>query len=235
MTDTEFINKQLIDEQLQKFLKDTNEVNDLNKTENKTKRWNFANDILYDMCKENPKHENEHVIVAKIWLIGRSYAAAIERTEKAREANDFYYEKVVPKVSEIKGGLDSRIAELNNGEKYERLSRDNLDKALEAHNFLMKEFNKITGKDNRSLVSKYLHFHCPSMFYIYDSRAVYAMEKLGIGKERLNKRDPRKHKYDKKYVTFCDNALDLQEYIEKEHGQKVTPRDIDNFLLYYCD
>ena len=178
MTDEEFINKQLIDEQLQKFLKDTNEVNGLNKTENKTKRWKFANEILYDMCKKNPKHEEGQVIVAKIWLIGRSYAAAIERTKEAKNAKDFYYEKVVPKVLNIHDELDRRIAELNNGEKYERLSRDNLDKALEAHKFLINAFHDITGQDDHSLVSKYLHFHCPSMFYIYDSRAVYEMEKL---------------------------------------------------------
>ena len=154
---------------MKEFLKDTNEVDDLNKTENKTKRWKFANEILYDMCKKNPKHEEGQVIVAKIWLIGRSYAAAIERTKEAESAKDFYYEKVVPKILNIHDELDGRIAELN---EYERLSRDNLDKALEAHKFLINEFHDITGQDNRSLASKYLHFHCPSMFYIYDSRAV---------------------------------------------------------------
>ena len=227
--------KESIDKQLKESLDD------------KSERWNFANDILYKMCKENPKHENEHVIVAKIWLIGRSYAAAIERTEKARESNDFYYEKVVKLLEtkihdelEIHDELDRIIAELNNGEKYERLSRDNLDEALEAHNFLMKEFNKITGKDNRSLVSKYLHFHCPSMFYIYDTRAVSAINEITVKmKEKskefkeLRKPDLEEGDYDKCYSDFCAKVLALQEYIEKEHGQKVTPRTIDSFLLHY--
>ena len=221
---------------------DTESIDELLKEslDDKSERWNFANDILYKMCKENPKHENEHVIVAKIWLIGRSYAAAIERTEKAREANDFYYEKVVPKVSEIKGGLDSRIAELNNGEKYERLSRDNLDEALEAHKFLINAFHEITGQDKHSLVSKYLHFHCPSMFYIYDSRAVSAINEITVKmKEKskefkeLRKPDLEEGDYDKCYSDFCAKVLALQEYIEKEHGQKVTPRTIDSFLLRY--
>ena len=212
-----------IDKQLKEFFGTTN------------KRWNFGNEILYKMCEGNPKHKDEHVIVGKIWLIGRSYAAAIERTKKEKTTNRFYYEDVAQKVLENCDELDGRIAELN---EYERLSRDNLDKALEAHKFLIKVFNKITGKDNHSLASKYLHFHCPSMFYIYDSRAVSAINAVA-GKDGLNickeLHKPDLKEYDKDYADFCAKALALQEYIEKEHGQKVTPRDIDNFLLYYCD
>ena len=235
----------MIDKQLKEFLKDTNEVDDLNKTENKTKRWKFANEILYDMCKKNPKHEEGQVIVAKIWLIGRSYAAAIERTKEAENAKDFYYEKVVPKVLNIHDELDRKIAELD---KYERLSRDNLDKALEAHKFLINEFHDITGQNKRSLASKYLHFHCPSMFYIYDTRAGKAINKTinktinkinkankDLKRSKIELHKPGLEEYDKRYADFCAKALALQEYIEKEHGQKVTPRDIDNFLLYYCD
>ena len=48
-------------------------------------RWDFGNGILYEMCKEYPKHEKEDVIVGKIWLIGRSYAAAIERRKNKDE------------------------------------------------------------------------------------------------------------------------------------------------------
>lgn len=40
--------------------------------------WRFGNKILYDMCYNNPEHTNKEVVIGKIWLIGRSYAAAIE-------------------------------------------------------------------------------------------------------------------------------------------------------------
>lgn len=46
--------------------------------------WSFGNQILYDMCLKNPSHTNENVIIGKIWLIGRSYAAAIERIKENR-------------------------------------------------------------------------------------------------------------------------------------------------------
>jgi hypothetical protein len=39
----------------------------------------WGNHILYRMCHKQPGHTNVDVIAGKIWLIGRAYAAAIER------------------------------------------------------------------------------------------------------------------------------------------------------------
>jgi len=39
----------------------------------------LGNTVLYDLCKSYPRHDEEDVIASKIWLIGRAYAAAIER------------------------------------------------------------------------------------------------------------------------------------------------------------
>ena len=39
----------------------------------------YGNKILYDMCATKPRHDDIDIIVGKIWLIGRSYSAAIER------------------------------------------------------------------------------------------------------------------------------------------------------------
>lgn len=52
--------------------------------------WDFGNNILYTMCQENPKHEKEDIIIGKIWLIGRSYSAAIERRKEVKEPEDVY-------------------------------------------------------------------------------------------------------------------------------------------------
>ncbi|MBS4023649.1 MAG: hypothetical protein KGZ79_14730 [Dethiobacter sp.] len=41
--------------------------------------WDFGNSVLYEMCQRAPQHTNEDEIIGKIWLIGRSCAAAIER------------------------------------------------------------------------------------------------------------------------------------------------------------
>ena len=44
--------------------------------------FDIGNDVLYQMCEKYPSHTNEEEIIGKIWLIGRSYAAAIERAKK---------------------------------------------------------------------------------------------------------------------------------------------------------
>lgn len=75
-------------------------------------------------------HDDEDIIVGKIWLIGRSYAAAIERTEGAGEAKDFCYDVAAPKMLSIGKELDRRIAKLN---AISRLSDQSLDSVLYAN------------------------------------------------------------------------------------------------------
>jgi hypothetical protein len=38
--------------------------------------WDFGNKILYNMCRAKREHKEDQVIIGKIWLIGRTYAAA---------------------------------------------------------------------------------------------------------------------------------------------------------------
>ena len=73
-------------------------------------RWEYGNSVLYRMCEEEPEHKQIDVIVGKIWLIGRSYAAAIERRKNAVVVgDDFYYDVVAPKMLQIVPELDDRI------------------------------------------------------------------------------------------------------------------------------
>ena len=73
-------------------------------------RWEYGNSVLYRMCEEEPEHKQIDVIVGKIWLIGRSYAAAIERRKNAVVVgDDFYYDEIAPKLLEIGPELDDRI------------------------------------------------------------------------------------------------------------------------------
>ena len=41
--------------------------------------WSIGNQVLYDLCRRYPYHVVDAEIVATIWLIGRAYAASIER------------------------------------------------------------------------------------------------------------------------------------------------------------
>ena len=61
----------------------------ISKALQKTK-WDFGNKVLYDLCENYSNHKHINQIVAKIWLVGRSYAASIERRKKANEYKDSY-------------------------------------------------------------------------------------------------------------------------------------------------
>jgi len=41
--------------------------------------YDVGKDALYEMCRKHPRHNREDEVISKIWLIGRSHSAAIER------------------------------------------------------------------------------------------------------------------------------------------------------------
>lgn len=194
---------------------------------NANSRWEYGNSVLYRMCEEQPDHKDIDVIVGKIWLIGRSYAAAIERRKNAVDGgDDFYYDVVAPKLLEIGPELDDQIAGLK---KSNGLIVDDVKEILSTHKFLMDTFYELTGLEKRSLASKYLHFHCPEKFFIYDSRA-----RAGVGK--LVKRPDKGllnsvPDYDSEYGDFVCRMIELQEYLDEQLGVYELPRKLDSFLL----
>ena len=197
-------------------------------------RWVFANKVLYDLCADYIKHDDEHIIVTKIWLIGRSYAAAIERRKKTEEEiiEDFYYDKVAPAILKIGDKLDSNITEVN--KMGSDLNDDQVITILKTHYDLTKVFNEITGMDKRSLASKYLHFHCPNHFFIYDSRAA-----SNIGKFATKDKDLYNNIYnnnintmDQTYCDFYLKALQISRQAKKISDHTLSPRDIDNIIYY---
>ena len=127
--------------------------------------WNLGNEVLYKLCADHPDHTAKDVIIAKVWLIGRAYAAAIERRPEKGEflGDEFYVELVAPRI------LDSDIDEW-----FQELRQDvsgTSSVALKVHKKLTDLLYNITELNKRSLASKYLHFHFPSRFFIYDARA----------------------------------------------------------------
>lgn len=192
-------------------------------------RWSFGNEILYEMCRKNPKHKNSDVIVGKVWLIGRSYAAAIERRKNTSEINagdDFYFNVVAPKMLEIGEELDKRI---DNLKKFDSITKDNLKEIVGTHLFLTNVFQEISGQDKRSLASKYLHFHVPNMIYIYDSRAIRGARSYVNPDKQL--RALLVPFGDKEYIELVIRLFAFQEYVKNQYGITMTPREIDTFLL----
>src|ERR1035437_4794922 len=124
----------------------------------------FGNKILYEMCKNKPLHNNNDVISGKVWLIGRSYAVAIERVREKKFINDDFYDVEVPKIfkENYDGSFDKDVQFIKDNE---------IEKILLVHKKFTDAIKGTTGLEKRSFSSKYLHFHRPEIFYIYDSRA----------------------------------------------------------------
>lgn len=190
-----------------------------------TKRefWNLGNEILYRLCQEYPDHKSPEVIIAKVWLIGRSYAAAIERGRTIEEDGDYFYEtRVVQKIQSSQ--IDNNLYKVK---KFSEINSQSIPMILKIHKYLTDLFADISGKEKRSLASKYLHFHCPNLFFIYDSRALRgAREIYPRFRSKLSIK-----KVDQEYTKFFSKVVQLRDDIYRKEGRLLSPRELDNILI----
>ena len=185
--------------------------------------WNLGNEMLYRLCRDYPDHKSAEVITAKVWLIGRSYAAAIERGRTTEEDGDSFYEsRVVPKIQA--SHLDEHLDKVR---QFSEISSESIPMILKTHKYLTDLFAKISGKDKRSLASKYLHFHCPALFFLYDSRAVRGSRVLY---PRFRSELPTE-KVDHEYAKFFLRLVRLRDEIQIKEDRLLSTREIDNILI----
>lgn len=187
--------------------------------------WDLGNAVLYDLCKRNPKHTATPEILAKIWIIGRSYAAAIER-RKSKDTltnENFYIDNVALKMSSSE--IDSWFDDIR---KIQSITDESIPKILDVHSKLTNLFKEISELEKRSLASKYLHFHFPEIYFIYDTRAVKSISKL---KKYTGESGKSKIATDKEYGRLFHKCLKLKRNIDKKYKISITPRQIDNILL----
>lgn len=187
--------------------------------------WDISNEALYTLCSKYPHHTSQDQIVAKILLIGRAYAAAIERRKKQGNGKDgnFYLDKVAPLIR--KSDIDKW---LNEARKAKPNTHDGLVTMIKVHKEVTDLFYTISKEQKRSLASKYLHFHIPELFYIFDSRA----------KKSLKAYSDLTH-YDRSLITVGDNeytefaskANKLSQFCKEKYKTELNPRHLDNFLL----
>lgn len=187
--------------------------------------WDLGNQALYSLCQDYPRHDRDDAIIAKVWLIGRSYAAAIERRKNSKDTSDDFYETTV--ATKIKNSqLDDWLAALP-----DRITDSwyQLGSVIVLHKRLMDLFFDMTGLEKRSLASKYLHFHRPDLFFIFDSRAKEAITKVT---PRLNQiKAITTENADWEYHTFCRRGQWLRESIKGRFGRDLSPRQLDKIPL----
>lgn len=190
--------------------------------------WDYGNEILYKICKDNFEHKKYDYILAKVLFIGRIYAAAIERrkTENNDINDNFYIDSVGPTFKNFE--IDKLLKELK---RFRIVDVSNIKDCLETHYYLTIAIKKITNLNKRSFVSKYLHFHLPELFYIYDTRAVEALRKFitKVPKELNYNLDSQN--VDLEYAKFFCKCFDLKRQIKDEFKIELTNRQLDNLLI----
>lgn len=140
----------------------------LDKTERaKLRRNDKLNDVLYRMCDQMPEHGEPGEVRAKVVIIGRTYAAGLER----HTGGDI--QAVTTALVKTSGWLDPAISELR------VLGKDDHFPTFERLNAIARTHKRMTdalgrlarnGNSLRSFVSKYLHFHAP-VVPLYDQYA----------------------------------------------------------------
>lgn len=191
--------------------------------------WDLGNQVLYFLCQDHPKHVRDDAIVAKVWLIGRSYAAAIERRREVEDTSDNFYQTIV--IEKIKNSnLDQWLAALP---KRMTDPSTELSPIITVHKRLTNIFSAMTGLKKRSLASKYLHFHRPDLFFIYDSRTKQAINKITPSLNRI--KNITAEEKDSEYHSFCRRAQCMRESINKQFNKNLNPRQLDKILLRIRD
>ncbi len=189
--------------------------------------WRIGNQLLYDLCDRYPRHERDAEIVAKVWLIGRAYSASIERgrgkAAGSELSNDRFYAEAVPNALR-KSRLDQKLKALAG---LEDIDESSAAQVIDAHAHLVDLFYHLTKKRKRSLASKYLHFHQPNLFFIYDSRAASSIRTLGLPRRNVDSHQG----VDPAYAQFVSAALGVRAHVLSEFGQKLNPRQLDRLLL----
>jgi len=193
--------------------------------------YNTSNKILYKMFEDYPENRVKEHIVAKALILGRTYAAAIER-RKSKDGlsnDDFYIQKVTKCFISTKMGKD--IKKIRSAS--EELQRASM--SLSLHGKLQDSFKPDTKLNKRSFCSKYLHFQLPDDFYLYDTRAANALSRfrkhLPQMKQHLSKFPPYQDNWDKTYWSFYRGCYCLSQTIANVLKKNLSKREIDSLLL----
>lgn len=190
--------------------------------------WDHGNNILYSLVKKNFRHSKREEVLTKVLFIGRIYAAALERRKETNGwANtEFYTSQIWPRFQKM--DLDRKIDEIK---KSKLSANETVTRALLLHGYLMQHLHKLTKLQKRSFASKYLHFHLPHIFFLYDSRALAGIRRF----------EPPAHSFvneilsegmDEEYAKYFCRCTNFLRRIKDECGISFTPRGIDNLLMY---
>src|SRR4029453_4248629 len=117
------------------------------------------------------------------------------------DTDSFYVETVGPMLRKSK--IDRWIAEVR-----ARRQGTGVSTLVRVHGLTTDLFCAISGLEKRTLASKYLHFHVPNLFYIYDSRAAEAIREFSFEFPRPSRSGTGDDEY-RKFAERCQHLRDV--------------------------
>lgn len=178
---------------------------------------------LYDLCFMHRHHMRDDIVVDKLRLITRLYSTSLYNVVPAWPGKSFSAEATAHNLS--RSSVDHWFGALSTAEA--------LDSSLllELHKRLMDVFADIEEEEARSLASKYLHFHFPELFHVYDTRIASALSLLMAGEcGFLALAD-----FDAAYGRFHACCRKLTERVAPLVGRNLSPRELDVVLRAWLD
>jgi hypothetical protein len=167
---------------------------------------------LYELCFMHRHHLRDDIVADKLRMLVRLCA------ERGIVMDDFSPEYAAHRLG--RADVDRWFGGLATAEK--------LDVALllEVHKHMMRVFDDLGEVEARSLASKYLHFHFPELFFVFDSRVEAAAIALGEGEcgyLALYEHDPV-------YGRYYACARKLVDKMAPLVGRRLSPRELDRVL-----
>lgn len=182
----------------------------------------YANLVLYRMCGEQPQHDDVGVVEAKLRLIGDHYRASLKRGigKHHLHGGDGFFIELARAIRS--SDLDERLDVIRRNGRVDACSLDDVVDTHAAFEDLVVDFTREWQGpqavrrvlNRRSFCSKYLHFHAPEAFFIYDS---VVLGRFGL----------------RSGASYRDFAETVLRYAVSGHDRDWTPRSVDMEVYGY--
>lgn len=171
---------------------------------------------LYDLCFLHRHHLKDEIVADKLRLIARHYAEYGASLGFSPELGAHCL---------AQSPVDHWFGTLATAEDLDAWL------LLELHKRMMGVFAELPEGEARSLASKYLHFHFPELFCVYDTRVEAAAQALAGGDCGFLAMSD----YDPVYGRFHACCRKLAERLGAQIGRRLSPRELDRVLRAWVD
>jgi hypothetical protein len=133
--------------------------------------WERIDEWLYGLCASSG-HSAREDVMAKVTIVGRTYAAGLERHVVLSAGQSDRLSVVTDHLVAHGDEVEAQLARL--GRATGALTPDRLTAIAGVHGWFTRLLAEVCRTAPRSFASKYLHFHCPDVL-VYDSYATAAL------------------------------------------------------------